>query len=134
MLNVLNGGAHAFNQLEVQEFMIVPHAAPIFAESLRWGTEVYHALSKLLKDEGLSTAVGDEGFAPAEIDHEQALDLLVDATSAGYQPGKHISIALDCAASEFYRDECYHLGQDQRLDSFEWARNCPVGGVIQLFQ
>jgi enolase len=109
MMNVINGGAHATNPLDFQEFMIVPHGAPSFPEAIRWGVEVYHALRKLLDRRGLTTAVGDEGgFAPALASHEEALDLLVEAIrGAGYEPGRDVSLALDAAASELARDGAY---------------------------
>ena len=109
LLNVLNGGAHADNPLDLQEFMVVPHGARSFAEALRMGAEVYQRLKGLLKDRGLSTAVGDEGgFAPAVRSNEEALSLLVEAIrKAGYAPGRQVSLALDVAASELYRGGCY---------------------------
>src|SRR5581483_2510048 len=102
LLNVINGGRHATNSLDFQEFMIVPHGAPSFAEAMRYGVEVYHALRKLLESRHLTTAVGDEGgFAPALGSHEEALDLLVEAIRAvGLAPGEDVSLALDAAASE----------------------------------
>jgi len=104
MFNVINGGAHADNGLDFQEFMIRPHAATSFSEALRWGCEVYQTLKKLLKKKGYAVNVGDEGgFAPDVASNEECLDLLVDAIcQAGYQPGSDISLALDCAASEFF--------------------------------
>jgi phosphopyruvate hydratase len=104
MMNILNGGAHADNSVDVQEFMIVPHGAKRFSESLRMGAEVFHTLKGVLKKCGYSTAVGDEGgFAPDLKSNEEALDLVVEAISkAGYKPGEEISIALDPASSEFY--------------------------------
>ncbi len=104
MFNVLNGGVHADNCIDFQEFMIRPHGAPSFAEALRWGVETYHALRALLKKKGLTVSVGDEGgFAPNLASDDDVLDILVDAiTQAGYKPGAEISIALDCAASELY--------------------------------
>ncbi len=104
MMNVINGGAHADNPLEFQEFMIRPTGAPSFREALRWGAEVFHALKKLLKENHQATAVGDEGgFAPQIESHEKVLDFIMTAIEkAGYKPGKEISIALDCAASEYY--------------------------------
>ncbi|MBP7074847.1 MAG: phosphopyruvate hydratase [Rhabdochlamydiaceae bacterium] len=104
LMNVINGGAHADNPLEFQEFMIRPSGAPTFSEALRWGAEVFHVLKKLLKENGQVTAVGDEGgFAPQIESHEKVLDFLMKAIEkAGYKPGKEISIALDCAASEYY--------------------------------
>ena len=109
LMNVLNGGAHADNPLDLQEFMIVPHGARTFAEALRMGTEVYQHLKLLLREKGLSTAVGDEGgFAPRIRSNEQALRLLVRAIRrAGYVPGRQVSLALDVAASELYRGGRY---------------------------
>jgi enolase len=110
--NVLNGGAHADNPLEFQEFMLVPAGRPTFAEALRAGAETYHALAGILKKSGLSVSVGDEGgFAPKITFPEEALDLMVQAIeAAGYQPGKDIFIALDPAASGFFKDERYRFG------------------------
>lgn len=107
MFNVLNGGVHADNSIDFQEFMIRPHGAPTFAEALRWGVEVYQALRALLKRKGMSVSVGDEGgFAPNLRSDTEALDLLVDAISqAGYKPGADISIGMDCAASEMYDEK-----------------------------
>jgi len=104
LMNILNGGAHADNGLEIQEFMIVPAGLPSFDEALRAGTEVFHTLKKLLKDKGLTVAVGDEGgFAPKLASNEEAIQFVVRAIeAAGYAPGKDVAIALDCAASEFY--------------------------------
>ena len=104
LMNILNGGQHADNGLEIQEFMIVPNGLPTFDEALRAGAEVFHALKGILKAKGLTTAVGDEGgFAPRVSTNEEALQLVLSAIeAAGYQPGKDISLALDCAASEFY--------------------------------
>ena len=104
MLNILNGGAHADNSVDPQEFMIVPYAAPKFSEALRWGVEVFHTLKSVLKKRGYSTAVGDEGgFAPNLKSNEEALEVVMEAiTQAGYRPGEQIGIALDPAASEFY--------------------------------
>jgi enolase len=104
MMNVINGGAHADNALEFQEFMIIPKGAPSFKEAIRWGAEVFHTLKKLLQQNGHVTAVGDEGgFAPHLPSHEEALNFLIRAIEkAGYRPGDQISLALDCAASEYY--------------------------------
>jgi enolase len=104
LMNVINGGAHADNELEFQEFMIRPQGAPNFREAIRWGAEVFHVLKALLKEKGHVVSVGDEGgFAPHLKSHEQALDFLMLAIKkAGYKPGSQISIALDCAASEYY--------------------------------
>jgi enolase len=109
MMNILNGGAHADNSLEFQEFMIRPVGAPSFTEAVRWGAEVFQALKKLLKGRAQITAVGDEGgFAPNLASHEEALELILEAIDrAGYLPGEQITLALDCAASEFFRDGSY---------------------------
>lgn len=104
MINVLNGGAHADNNLDFQEFMICPDGAPSVKEAIRWGAEIFQRLKKILKDSGHSTSVGDEGgFAPNLKSNEEALDLILSAIeAAGYEPGKQVTLALDCAASEFY--------------------------------
>ena len=109
LMNVINGGAHADNNVDFQEFMIVPVGAPTFREALRWGAEVFHALSKVLKEKGQMTGVGDEGgFAPNLESNQAALDLLMIAIeNAGYKPGTEVAIALDVAASEFYKDGKY---------------------------
>ena len=111
MMNVINGGAHADNNVDLQEFMIMPVGAPSFREAVRWGVETYHTLKKVLADRGLSTAVGDEGgFAPNLSSNEAAVAILVEAIEkAGYAPGTDIAIALDPAMSELYRDGAYHL-------------------------
>jgi enolase len=111
MMNVINGGAHANNTLDLQEFMILPVGAPNFREAVRWGAEVFHALKKIIHDQGMSTSVGDEGgFAPNVQNHEAALKLIMQAIEkAGYEPGAQIALALDCAASEFYKDGKYVL-------------------------
>ena len=124
MMNVLNGGAHADNNVDFQEFMIVPAGAPTFAEGLRMGVEVYHHLKKTLHDKGLSTAVGDEGgFAPDLESNEAALQMLVSGIeSAGYEPGKDLLIALDPATSEIFEGGVYDLHHEQRsLSSSEMA-------------
>ncbi len=110
-MNILNGGEHADNNMDIQEFMIVPHGADSFSAALQMGTEVFHNLKAILQDRGLNTNVGDEGgFAPDIESSEAALELIVEAIKkAGYRPGEDISLALDCAASEFYRDGSYHL-------------------------
>jgi enolase len=109
LMNVINGGAHAANNVDFQEFMIVPAGATSFREALRWGAEVFAALSKVLDDKGLLTGVGDEGgFAPNLESNQAALELLVAAIEkAGYKPGEQVSLALDVAASEFYKDGNY---------------------------
>ena len=105
MMNVINGGAHANNSLDLQEFMIVPVGAASFSDAVRYGAEVFHALKKLIDENGMSTAVGDEGgFAPSVASHEAAIQLILKAIdAAGYTAGSQIAIALDCAASEFHR-------------------------------
>jgi enolase len=120
MMNVINGGAHANNNLDLQELMIIPVGAPSFAEAVRYGAEVFHALKKILHDAGMSTAVGDEGgFAPNVKSHAAAIELILQAIDkAGYEAGRQIAIGLDCAASEFYRDGRYHLeGEGLVLDA-----------------
>ena len=111
LMNVINGGAHANNAIDLQEFMLVPLGAPTFREALRYGAEVFHTLKKIIDQKGLPTTVGDEGgFAPNLPSNEAALEFLVEAIDkAGYTPGQDIALALDCAASEFYRDGKYHL-------------------------
>ena len=120
MMNVINGGAHANNNLDMQEFMILPVGAPSFREALRYGAEVFHALKKLIHDRGMSTAVGDEGgFAPSVKNHEAAIQLILEAiAAAGYEPGRDVALGLDCAASEFFRDGKYALeGEGLTLSS-----------------
>ena len=122
MMNVLNGGVHADNNIDLQEFMIMPIGATSFSQALQWGVETYHTLKSLLKAKGLSTAVGDEGgFAPNLANNESAIEFLVDAIiEAGFKPGKDISIALDPAMSEVYKDSRYHLaGENKVLTSDE---------------
>ena len=124
MMNVLNGGVHADNSVDFQEFMIMPVGAPSFKEALRWGTQTYHVLKKVLHDKGLATAVGDEGgFAPDLESNEDAIKLLIEAIqTAGFTPGEDIAIALDPAVSEIYRDGMYHLeGEGKVLTAAELA-------------
>ena len=111
MMNVINGGAHANNNLDLQEMMIIPVGAPSFREAVRYGAEVFHALKKIIDAKGMSTAVGDEGgFAPSVESHEAAIQLILEAIDkAGYTAGEQIAIGLDCAASEFYKDGQYVL-------------------------
>ena len=111
MFNILNGGAHADSNVDIQEFMIAPIGAPIFAEALRWGAEVYHALKSVLKTRGLSTGLGDEGgFAPNLESNREALDLIVEAIGkAGLRPGADVALAIDAAASEFFKDGAYQF-------------------------
>ncbi len=123
MMNIINGGAHANNNLDIQEFMIIPAGAPSFKEALRYGAEIFHTLKKIINGKGMTTAVGDEGgFAPTLHSHEEAIELIVDAIEqAGYVPGKDVFIGLDCASSEFYEDGVYNLkGQGQTLTDDEW--------------
>jgi enolase len=114
MMNIVNGGAHANNNLEFQEFMIIPVSAPTFAESIRYGSEIFHTLKKILSSKGLSTTTGDEGgFAPDFQSHAQALDIILLAIQeSGFIPGRDIVLALDCAASEFYKDGEYILSAE----------------------
>ncbi|HZR11798.1 MAG TPA: phosphopyruvate hydratase [Acidimicrobiia bacterium] len=124
LMNVLNGGAHADSNVDLQEFMLAPVGAASFAEALRWGAETYHALKKLLHDRGLSTAVGDEGgFAPDLPSNEEAVKLLFEAVeAAGYRPGDEIALALDTASSEIYRDGRYDLaGEGKQFTAAEFA-------------
>jgi enolase len=123
MMNILNGGMHADSGLEIQEFMIVPHGAPSFAEALRWGAEVFHKLKSLLKKDGMVTAVGDEGgFAPRLATNEAALQYIVKAIeAAGYKPGEQVSLALDCALSEFY---------DKQADRYTFDKQVRTGDEV----
>jgi enolase len=124
MMNVINGGAHANNSLDLQEFMIVPVGAPNFREAVRYGAEVFHALKSIIHAKGMSTAVGDEGgFAPSVANHEAAIQLILDAIDkAGFVAGEQIVLALDCAASEFFKDGKYHLaGEGLSLAAHEWC-------------
>ena len=125
MMNVINGGAHANNTLDLQEFMIIPVGAPSFREALRWGAEVFHALKKIINDKGMSTAVGDEGgFAPSVENHEAAIQLILQAIeAAGYTAGEQIALGLDCAASEFFKDGQYVLEGEGglKLGAQQWT-------------
>jgi len=124
MMNVINGGEHANNNLDLQELMIIPVGAPNFREALRYGAEVFHALKKILHAKGISTAVGDEGgFAPNVPNHEAAIQMILEAIEkAGYVPGEQIALGLDCAASEFYKDGKYELaGEGLSLTAQEWT-------------
>jgi enolase len=139
MMNVLNGGAHADNSVDFQEFMIMPVGAPSFSEALRWGTQTYHVLKGVLAGRGLSTAVGDEGgFAPDLDSNEDAISLLVEAIeSAGFTPGADIAIALDPAVSEIYRDGAYHLEGEGKVLSAEqlaeyWARIVDTYPIVSI--
>ncbi|MBV9413097.1 MAG: phosphopyruvate hydratase, partial [Acidimicrobiia bacterium] len=121
MMNVINGGAHADNNVDLQEFMLMPVGAASFTEALQWGTETYHVLKRILHERGMSTAVGDEGgFAPDLASNEDAIRILVEAIEkAGYTPGEQIALALDPATSEIYRDGQYHLDGENRVLSSE---------------
>jgi len=122
MMNVLNGGAHADNNVDFQEFMIFPVGAPSFAEGLRWGSEIFHVLASVLHEKGYSTSVGDEGgFAPNLASNREAIELVLAAIEkAGYRPGEQVAIALDPAASEFHRDGRYHIESERKvLDAAE---------------
>jgi enolase len=124
MMNVVNGGAHANNNLDLQELMIIPVGAPSFREAVRYGAEVFHALKKILHDKGMSVAVGDEGgFAPNVENHEAAIGMILQAIeAAGYRPGEQIALGLDCAASEFFRDGKYHVeAEGQVLEAGAWS-------------
>ncbi|MDB5751276.1 MAG: eno [Ramlibacter sp.] len=123
MMNVINGGAHANNNLDLQELMIIPVGAPTFREAMRYGAEVFHALKKIIHDRGMSVAVGDEGgFAPNVENHEAALQMIMEAIEkAGYKPGEQIALGLDCASSEFYKDGLYRLdAEGQHLGASDW--------------
>ena len=136
LMNILNGGKHASDSTDLQEFMIVPAGAPTFAEALRWGAETYHALKKVLASKGYNTNVGDEGgFAPSLKANEEAVELLLEAIEkAGYKPGEQIFIALDAAATEFYEDGKYVLKKEGRTLSAEemvefyadWVEKYPI--------
>ena len=124
MMNVINGGAHANNNLDLQEFMILPEGAPTFREAIRYGAEVFHALKKIIHDKGMSTAVGDEGgFAPSVANHEAAIQMIIQAIeTAGFEPGTQVALGLDCAASEFYKGGKYKLaGEGMELSSQEFS-------------
>jgi len=136
MMNILNGGKHALGGPDLQEFMVMPVSAPTFADALRWGSEVYHALKGVLKNKGYSIGVGDEGgFAPSLKTNEEAIKLILEAIEkAGYEPGEQIHIALDPAASEFYQDGQYVLKKEGRTLSGEemvafyvdWIEKYPI--------
>lgn len=124
MMNVINGGAHANNNLDLQEFMIIPVGAPTFREAIRYGAEVFHSLKKIIHDQGMSIAVGDEGgFAPNVANHEAAIQMVLKAIEqAGYEPGRQIALGLDCASSEFYKNGRYELaGERLSLSSQEFT-------------
>jgi len=137
MMNILNGGKHADNSVDLQEFMVMPVGAPNFAEALRYGSETFHALKGILKKKGYATSVGDEGgFAPNLKSNEEAVEVIVEAIeAAGYKPGKDVAIALDPAASSFYEDGVYNLsksGQGKKTSSEmtklykDWLERYPI--------
>ena len=136
MMNIINGGAHADNSVDMQEFMIIPAGAPSFSEALRYGTEVFHTLKKVLHDRGLNTAVGDEGgFAPDLPSNEAAIQIIIEAIElAGFVPGKDVFIGLDAASSEFYKDGKYDLTAEGRAYTSEemvdlladWVSKYPI--------
>ena len=140
MMNILNGGAHADNNVDFQEFMVMPVGAPSFSEALRWGVEVFHTLKEVLKKRGYNTAVGDEGgFAPSVKSNVEAIEVVLEAIQqAGYKPGEQISIALDPAASELYKDGKYVFKKsDKSAKSSEemvrywakWAKDYPIVSI-----
>jgi enolase len=139
MMNVINGGQHADNNVDIQEFMLVPVGAPNFSEALRMGAETFHAMKKYLRDKGLSTGVGDEGgFAPNLRSNEEAIEVLLEGiTRANYTPGKDVCIAIDAAATEFYANGNYVLKGEKRTLSAEemvkfwqdWARKYPIVSI-----
>ncbi|HSW40180.1 MAG TPA: phosphopyruvate hydratase [Acidobacteriota bacterium] len=140
MMNIINGGAHADNTLDIQEFMIVPAGAESFSKSLRIGVETFHSLKSVLKKKGYSTAVGDEGgFAPNLKSNEEAIELILESVEkAGYTPGKHVHLALDVAASEFHEDNIYHFkksggekfSRDQIIALYQgWVRQYPIVSI-----
>ena len=139
MMNILNGGKHAENSTDLQEFMIMPLGAPSFAEALRYGTEVFHALKSILKSRGLNTSVGDEGgYAPSLPSNEAAIEIILEAiTKAGYKPGEDIFIAIDAAASEIYEDGKYNLKTENRILTSEemvefyadWFNKFPIVSI-----
>lgn len=136
MMNIINGGAHADNNVDVQEFMVLPVGASSFKEALRWGTEIFHNLKAVLKDKGLNTAVGDEGgFAPNLSSNEEAIQTIISAIErAGYKPGVDVFLGMDVASTEFYKDGKYHLeGEGKSYTSEEfvnflaaWADKYPI--------
>ena len=139
MMNILNGGSHAENSTDLQEFMIMPTGAKTFKQALQWGTEVFHELKKILKERGLNTSVGDEGgYAPTLPSNEAAIEVILEAIKrAGYTPGKDISIAIDAAASEFYKDRKYvlttenkSLTSDEMVAFYEnWVNKYPIVSI-----
>ncbi|MDE0883203.1 MAG: phosphopyruvate hydratase [Myxococcota bacterium] len=139
MMNIVNGGSHADNNIDLQEFMVVPHGAETFTEALRWGAEIFHCLKGVLRSRKLATSVGDEGgFAPNLKSNAAAAELILEAIEkAGYQPGDQVSLAIDAAASEFYKDGLYNLaGEGRVMDSAElvgfWSDFCARFPVVSV--
>lgn len=143
MMNILNGGKHAENSTDLQEFMIMPTGAKTFAQALQWGTEVFHELKKILKSRKLNTSVGDEGgYAPSLSSNEAAIEIILEAIkNAGYTPGKDISIAIDAAASELYKDGMYNLDTEGKVLSSaqmvefyaDWVKKYPIVSIEDGF-
>jgi enolase len=139
MMNVVNGGAHADNNVDLQEFMLYPVGAPSFREALRWGTEIFHTLGKILREKGYSTAVGDEGgYAPDLKSNVEAIDLVMTAIErAGYRPGEQVAIALDPAMSELYENGSYDLASENAKKSSDemiafWADWCARYPIVSI--
>src|SRR5690606_33706077 len=141
LMNIINGGEHASNNLDIQEFMIVPHMKKSFSENFRAGVEVFHHLKKVLHDKGYSTNVGDEGgFAPDLKSHDEAIECILTAIEkAGYKPGVDISLSLDCAASEFYKDGKYEMQgktytSEEMIGYYEnFMNNAPIYSIEDGF-
>lgn len=139
MMNILNGGSHAENSTDIQEFMIMPIGAKSFKQALQWGSEVFHELKRILKSKKLNTSVGDEGgYAPSLPSNESAVEIIIEAIkNSGYIPGKDISIAIDAAASEIYKDNKYHLNTEKRILTSEemvsfyenWVNKYPIVSI-----
>lgn len=139
LMNIINGGAHADNSVDFQEFMIVPHGAPTFAEALRYGAEIFHTLKSLLKKQGFNTAIGDEGgFAPDLPSNVAAVEFILQAIEkSGFKVGEQVSLALDVASSEFYRDDQYHLAAEDKTLTSEamvdylaaWVKQYPIVSI-----
>ena len=145
MMNILNGGSHADNKIDIQEFMVMPFGADSFSEGLRWGTEIFHHLKNVLKDKGMSTNVGDEGgFAPSLGSNEEAIEVVIEAIKlAGFEPGEDVWIALDAAASEYYDAETglynfestgVQMNSEQKVEFWkEWVSKYPIASIEDGF-
>ena len=129
MMNIINGGAHADNSVDIQEFMVLPVGAPSFSEALRYGAEIFHTLKKVLHERGLATSVGDEGgFAPNLPSNEAALETILEAIErAGFRAGRDVCLGLDVASSEFFKDGTYELASESRSFSPRAVRRLPRG-------